>query len=257
VAAARSFEELIAEGQAVPVEGWDFSWFEGRATEQRPSWGYSSRLAARLSGCSSSLDVQTGGGEVYAGALARAGRRPDVAAATESWRPNVTVARRSLAPYGARVVEVAEDGDLPFAETSFDVVSSRHPTRRRWDELARVLRPGGTYLSQGVGSGSNRELYEALMGLQARETRPSASRAAAEARAAGLHVADLRQGATRVEFFDIAAVVHFLRKVVWTVPDFTVARYHRQLTDLHQRIRREGSFVSHSQRYLIEARRPA
>jgi hypothetical protein len=70
-------------------------------------------------------------------------------------------------------------------------------------------------------------------------------------------VADLRQGATRVEFFDIAAVVHFLRKVVWTVPEFTVARYHRQLTDLHQRIRREGSFVSHSQRYLIEARRPA
>jgi hypothetical protein len=30
------FEELVAEGAAVPLEGWDFSWFEGRATEERP-----------------------------------------------------------------------------------------------------------------------------------------------------------------------------------------------------------------------------
>jgi hypothetical protein len=26
----RSFEELLAEGAAVPVEGWDFSWRDGR-----------------------------------------------------------------------------------------------------------------------------------------------------------------------------------------------------------------------------------
>jgi SAM-dependent methyltransferase len=256
VTSSPSFEDLLAEGQAVPVEGWDFSWFEGRATEQRPSWGYSSLLSARLARCCSSLDVQTGGGEVYAGALARAGRRPDVVAATESWPPNVGVARQNLARFGARVLEVAEDGDLPFADASFDLVSSRHPTRRRWDELARVLRPGGTYLSQGVGSGSNRELFEALMGPQPGSDQPSAHRAAADARVAGLHVVDLRQEATRVEFFDIAAVVHFLRKVVWTVPDFTVARYRRQLADLHEQICREGGFVAHSQRYLIEARKP-
>jgi SAM-dependent methyltransferase len=255
--ASASFEELLAEGEQVPVEGWDFSWFEGRATEQRPSWGYSRLLAARLARCSSSLDVQTGGGEVYASALSRASRRPDVLAATESWPPNVAVARRTLARFGARVVEVAEDGDLPFPEASFDLVSSRHPTRRRWEELARVLRPGGAYLSQGVGAGSNRELYEALMGPQPEATQPSADRAAAAARAAGLQVLDVRQEATRVEFFDIAAVVHFLRKVVWTVPDFTVARYRRQLADVHERIRREGRFVAHSQRYLIEARKPA
>jgi SAM-dependent methyltransferase len=252
-----SFEDLLAEGQAVPVEGWDFSWFDGRATEQRPSWGYSSLLAARLARCSSSLDVQTGGGEVYAGALARADRRPKVAAATESWPPNVGVAQQNLARFGALVVQVAEDGDLPFADASFDLVSNRHPTRRRWDELARVLRPGGTYLSQGVGSGSNRELYEALMGPQPGDEQSSADRAAMEAQAVGLHILDLRQEATRVEFFDIAAVVHFLRKVVWTVPDFSVARYRRQLADLHERIRRDGCFVAHSRRYLIEAQRPA
>jgi SAM-dependent methyltransferase len=256
VISSPSFEDLLAEGEAVPVEGWDFSWFEGRATEQRPTWGYSSLLADRLGRCCASLDLQTGGGEVYAGALARAGRRPAVAAATESWPPNGTVAGRTLAPFGVRVVEVPEGAGLPFPADSFDLVSSRHPTHRRWDELARVLRPGGTYLSQGVGSETNRELYEALMGPQPRASRSRADTAAADARAAGLQVVDLRREATRVEFFDIGAVVHFLRKVVWTVPDFSVARYHQPLARLHERIREDGSFVAHSQRYLIEARKP-
>ena len=35
-----TFDELIAEGDAVPLAGWDFSWFDGRATEERPPWGY-------------------------------------------------------------------------------------------------------------------------------------------------------------------------------------------------------------------------
>ena len=34
------YEELVAEGAAVPLQGYDFSWFEGRATEERPPWGY-------------------------------------------------------------------------------------------------------------------------------------------------------------------------------------------------------------------------
>ncbi|HEV7212005.1 MAG TPA: class I SAM-dependent methyltransferase [Blastococcus sp.] len=251
-----TFEDLLAEGRAVPVEGWDFSWFEGRATEQRPSWGYSARLSDRMARTSSSLDVQTGGGEVYAGALSRAERQPGTVAATESWRPNVGVAQGNLAPFGGLVVETAEDGDLPFADGSFDLIAQRHPTRQPWDELVRVLRPGGTYLSQDVDSGSNRELYEALMGPQPDDAQPAHDRAAARARAAGLDVVDLRHEATRVEFFDIAAVVHFLRKVVWTVPDFTVDRYRRELADVHERIRRHGAFVAHSQRYLIEARKP-
>jgi hypothetical protein len=34
-----TYEELVAEGAAVPLAGWDFSWFDGRATEERPPWG--------------------------------------------------------------------------------------------------------------------------------------------------------------------------------------------------------------------------
>lgn len=56
-----SFEELVAEGAAVPLEGWDFSWFEGRATEERPPWGYARMIASKLAAVESALDLQTGG----------------------------------------------------------------------------------------------------------------------------------------------------------------------------------------------------
>ena len=62
-----AFEQLLAEGGSVPLEGWDFSWFEGRATEERPRWGYSRLLGERMARAAAALDIQTGGGEVLAG----------------------------------------------------------------------------------------------------------------------------------------------------------------------------------------------
>jgi len=257
------FEKLLAEGEAVPTEGWDFSWFDGRASEQRPSWGYARLLADRMARAEAVLDIQTGGGEV----LATAPVAPPVVAATESWRPNLEIARANLAKFDATVVEVADTADLPFPDGGFDLVVSRHPVVTRWDEVRRVLRPGGSYLSQQVGSGTVRELTEFMMGPQlptAHALPPLASTSGASpvtavelAEAAGLDVVDVRQEALRMEFHDIAAVVHFLRKVIWIVPGFTVDAYREQLARLHAFIERHGPFVAHSQRFLIEARRPA
>jgi SAM-dependent methyltransferase len=249
----KSFGDLVAEGEAEPTEGWDFSWFEGRATEQRPSWGYARSLASRVAGVGAVLDVQTGGGEVFAEVVGQAGP-PPVVAATESWAPNVALATERLAAFGGRVTEVADEDALPFPDASFDLVASRHPTVVIWDEIARVLRPGGTYFSQQVGAGSNRELTDFMMGPQPVSGRRSPEAAVAAARRAGLEVLDLRQESLEVCFFDVGAVVYFLRKVLWTVPGFTVDGYRDRLLAMHDEIQRRGSFKAHSQRFLIEAR---
>jgi SAM-dependent methyltransferase len=262
VAVDRAFAELIAEGEAVPTAGWDFSWFDGRATEERPPWGYSRLVAERIGRAESALDVQTGGGEVLAGALRTVADRaggscPAVLAATESWPPNVEIARRNLALFGGVVSEVAEDADLPFPDGSFGLVMSRHPVEVVWSEIARVLRPGGTFLSQQIGAGSNRELIDFMMGPQPVNPSRSPRLAIAEATEARLDVVDLREQALRVEFFDVGAVVHFLRKVLWTVPGFSVAGYREPLARMHEHILAGGVFVCHSQRFLIEARKPS
>ncbi|OAA29677.1 methyltransferase family protein [Frankia sp. EI5c] len=250
---SRTFEELVAEAGAVPVTGWDFSWLDGRATEQRPSWGYSRLMGERLAQAAAALDVQTGGGEVLAGAP----RLPVLTVATEAWRPNLARAAAVLRPRGVAVVGAGDA--LPFTGEAFDLVVSRHPVNTAWAEIARVLRRGGCYLSQQVGPASVFELVEYFLGPQPPEVRdrrhPDRARAAAQA--AGLEVVDLRSESLRTEFFDVGAVIYFLRKVIWMVPDFTVARYRRQLAALHDRMRAEGPFVAHTTRFLIEARRPA
>src|SRR5258705_410285 len=65
---SRSFDELASEAAAAPVDGWDFSWLDGRATEERPSWGYQRLMSQRLATVSAALDIETGGGEVLSGA---------------------------------------------------------------------------------------------------------------------------------------------------------------------------------------------
>ncbi|MEW2354213.1 class I SAM-dependent methyltransferase [Spirillospora sp. NPDC029432] len=251
----RTFEELVAEGEAAPVAGWDFSWFEGRATEARPSWGYQRLMSERLGRATAALDVQTGGGEVLAGAAAF----PPAMVATESWPPNVARATALLHPRGAVVVASPDEPPLPFGDAAFDLVTSRHPATVWWEEIARVLRPGGTYFAQHVGPASVFELVEFFLGPQPEEVRrrrhPEAE--ARDAEAAGLRITGLRSERLRMEFFDVGAVVHFLRKVIWIVPGFTVDAHRDRLRDLHERIVRDGPFVAHSARTLIEARKPA
>ncbi|MGY4644151.1 class I SAM-dependent methyltransferase [Cellulomonas sp. URHB0016] len=254
----RTFDELVAEAAAAPMEGWDFSWLDGRATEERPSWGYARTLADRLGGASAVLDIQTGGGEVLATALATTSRRPALVVATESWPPNVATATARLHPLGAALVVDPDEPPLPFGDAAFDLVVSRHPVTVWWDEIARVLRPGGSYLAQHVGPHSAFEVVEHFLGPQPPETRDvrHPDHDVARATAAGLDVVNLQDAELRIEFHDIGAVVWFLRKVIWMVPGFTVDAYLPQLHDLHERIEQDGPFVAHSTRFLVEARKP-
>jgi SAM-dependent methyltransferase len=247
-----TFDELVAQAESADVSGWDFGWLAGRATEQRPSWGYQRLLGRRLATVDAALDIQTGGGEV----LADVAQFPATMVATESWPANVALATRRLHPRGVVVVADPDEPPLPFADAAFDLVTSRHPATVWWDEIARVLRPGGGYLAQHVGPESGAELYEYFLGPQSyapHPRHPDVQRAGAAA--AGLQVTNLRTERLRMEFYDIGAVVYFLRKVIWMVPDFSVERYRDRLRRLHERIRSDGPFVAHSSRVLIEAGR--
>jgi len=249
----RTFEDLVTEADSASVDGWDFSWLDGRATEERPSWGYQRQMSQRLAKASAACDIDTGGGEVLAGAE----KFPPTMAATESWPPNAALATKLLHPRGVVVVVTGDEPRLPFADEAFDLVTSRHAIDVRWHEIARVLRPSGTYFAQQIGPATMAELVEYFIGPQPEkwaELHPDNQ--SAQAHAAGLQVVDMRMERMRVEFFDVGAVIYFLRKVIWAVPDFTVRRYHERLTELHQRIEAEGRFVAHSTRVLVEARKP-
>lgn len=76
---------------------------------------------------------------------------PEIVCATEAYAPNVPIAKERLEPLGVRVMAIQDDNSLPFGDAGFDLVLNKHesfsPT-----EVRRILRPGGTFLTQQVGA---------------------------------------------------------------------------------------------------------
>lgn len=163
------FDRLVAEAEAVTLEGWDFSFLEGRVEVAPEPWDYRTRVGELASTVGSLLDIGTGGGEF----VASLDRRPQLTVATEAWMPNVPVAATRLEALGVHVVadEGAPDnvaqghdttrGRLAFRDESFDAVINRH-TSFVAREVARVLANRGTFITQQVGGLNEIELNDAL-----------------------------------------------------------------------------------------------
>ncbi|HEX6425600.1 MAG TPA: hypothetical protein VFZ79_19080, partial [Acidimicrobiales bacterium] len=138
-----------------------------------------------------------------------------------------------------------------------ELVISRHPVEVWWGEIARVLRPGGSYLAQHVGPHSLRSLSERLLGPLPDSSSRAPDVERRDAEAAGLVVRRMDVERPRTAFYDIGAVVYFLRLVPWIVPGFTVARYRDALRELHEVIERDRAFETTASRTLVEVARPA
>jgi SAM-dependent methyltransferase len=249
----RPFEELVTEAAAADVAGWGFDWLNGRATEGRTPWGYAKLLGERLGQVESALDIDTGGGEV----LVEAPTLPPRMVVVEAWPPNARRARELLGPRGVQVIETVEGAPLPLPDESFDLVTARHPVQPDWDQIHRVLAPGGEYFAQHVGPASAFELIEHFLGpLPEQRKGRDPHRESTAARNAGLVVTDLRTARCRMDFRDVGAVVWILRKCVWWVPDFSVEKYVDKLAELDRQMRSGEPFVAHSSRHLIKAHRP-
>ena len=249
-------DELLAEAETTAFEGWDFSRLGDRLVAEPPPWDFAEIVAGAAARSSTMLDMGTGGGEWLSSLRVRA----TFTVATESWPPNVRVASARLATAGVPVVwtEGAPDnqgqeptdptGRLPFRNGAFDLVSNRHESFRA-HEVARVLRPGGVFLTQQAHSGS-RQFHE-LLGTEppgVDELEPDV--VAAQLRGAGLTIDEAEVGTATTVFADIGALAWYLRSVPWAVPGFTVPAYREALLRLP-----EGPIRVASQRFWIRAHR--
>lgn len=230
--------------------GWDFSDLRRRMREDALPWSYPDLARAHLAHAGSALDLGTGGGEML---LSLGDVLPTDVVATEGWGPNVPVATAALAPHGIDVVpyDAESDPTLPFPDDRYDVVLARHEA---YDaaEVARVLRPGGAFLTQQVDGRDVVELRE-LLDEPVRYPYVRLDRFADDARAAGLEPLEAREWAGQIAFDDVTTLLRYLRRVPWDVPDdFEVDRYRTALQDLHER----DEIVFTQRRFLLRCRAP-
>lgn len=255
-----SLDDLLAEASSRPVLGWDFSWLGQRVSTRPLDWDFKAIVEEHSLQASNLLDMSTGGGEW----LARLQRRPRPTIATEGWPPNVSVAHGRLAPLGVDVVWIddARDnvdqrpgetrGKLPFRTAAFSLIVNRHASFVA-AEVSRVLRAGGSFLTEQVGSD-----YRDVDGALGRERTPAASRwdlalATRQIESVGLRTVAAREGTLVTDFADVGAFAWYLRAVPWAVANFTIDGYRPALARLHDRIMVEGPLSIRVAAFMIEA----
>jgi hypothetical protein len=238
-----SFGFLVDEALSQEQYGWDFAFVDGRMIEAGLPWDYVDLANEKLGRASAAADLCTGGGEL----LAEFDQLPDIMYATESYKPNLSIARTRLDPYGVKVVP--ESRGLP--DTTFDLILNRHGS---YDiaELGRIANTGAIFLTQQVGSENLVGLNEMLGSAVVTETW-NADVAGAQLLSNGFKILRCEEQKLSTRFMDIGAIVFYLKTVSWQVPDFTIERYAVRLKQLHDQIENRGHLEIEAHRFLIEA----
>ena len=244
------FDDLVQEALAAPFKGWDFRWLNGRKTDYTLPWDYPATVKARMGDIGSMLDIGTGGGEL----LARVAPFPPRVCATETYPPNVTVAKELLEPLGVDLRDTRNDPDnlhLPFGDAEFDLVINRHESYSPV-EVSRLLKSRGHFVTQQCGGYGDVDLIEYFKGRiePMNWTAETASRQLTEV---GFEILNAQEVFPEYSFLDIGAVVYTFKAIPWLLDDFSVEKYRDRLLAMHEHMEEHGCFTVRDQRFLIEA----
>lgn len=238
----------IAEETAA-FEGWDFSHLEGRWQSGEPRWDYAALVRRYLKDGHILLDMGTGGGEFLLSLRHPYGQTY----VTEGYPPNVDLCMKTLAPLGIGVKQVLHDSALPFEDAMFDIVINCHES---FDlgEVARVLKPGGVFITQQVGGENDRELRAALAPEEmGRFSGHTLEKSVAAAKDKQFEILFQDEDFPQSRFFDVGAIVYFAKVIEWEFPGFSVTRHFDRLCMLREQLERQGHIENTEHRFVIVA----
>ncbi|HDR8054560.1 class I SAM-dependent methyltransferase [Bacillus cereus] len=241
----------LLESANTHFSGWDFSFISetGRMKSEPLSWSYGSTAFQLMQRAESMLDMGTGDGEF----LSMLQPFPSTIFATEGYAPNVPIARKKLEPLGVTVVEVTDDTALPFQDGQFNLIINQHESYAA-SEVNRILSPSGIFLTQQVGGLDCAELNEQFGSpLNSEFASWSLETACSELKQNRFTILDAKEEFPFQRFYDIGAIVYYLKAIPWQIPDFTVERYCEELYRIHEIILQKGYFDVKQHRFMIKA----
>lgn len=231
--------------RARAFSGWNFSELDVRHLDPRMPWDYEAIARAAAQSAARIVDLGTGGGERLASIVGGLGAR---VVATEEWVVNAPVARARLAPIGVDVVR-ADSLRLPFGAEAFDLVLDRHEALEP-PEVARVLRPGGTVITQQVGHDTWPELGRFFGTVEFPDHYAAYQKGFA---AAGLDVGDARRHVERVAFRVLGELVYMIMLTPHTFPEFDPIADIDAVLEMEDALRTDEGIVLTETHYLIRA----
>lgn len=228
--------------------GWDFSYLNFRWHHEPEGWNYKAIVKEYLNSSYQLLDMGTGGGEFLL-SLSHPFYNTSV---TESWEPNVVLCKEKLEPLGIHVYPVLDDL-LPIQDNKFDIVINRHASYDL-NEVSRVLKPGGIFITQQVGSkncitfaerlnSSHLPMYEDF----------SLSTELPKFEISGFTVKHFDESFPELRFSDIGAVVFWAKIIEWAFPNFSVDNNFKQLCSLQDELLQKGFVSAVQHRFIVVA----
>jgi SAM-dependent methyltransferase len=231
--------------------GWDFSALSGRMEEDGLPWDYEAAVRTYMSENEGNLlDMGTGGGEFLLSLSPPPGRTY----ATEAYPPNVELCKELFPCHGIELRQVFTDDSLPFADDFFDLILNRHEAFSV-QEVQRILKPGGIFITQQVGGRNNRVLSEFLLGSEAAPADEAfnVQQVSDELRGSGFTVVQTAEAFPVLRFKDVGALVYFATIIEWEFPGFSVEKCYDRLCLLQEQLEQEGYIGSEEHRFMIIA----
>jgi SAM-dependent methyltransferase len=193
----------------------------------------------------------TGGGEL----LSELTPLPADSHATESYQPNLAIAQKRLSPFSVKIHAFEKDAALPFDDEVYDLVINRHESFDL-DEVFRILKPGGRFITQQVGGLDNLELNQTLetklsfpffnWGMESVLIKLYENKWAVEV---------AKKAALKTTFLDIGAVFYYLKAIPWQIKGFCLETHFEGLFRVHNIIENQGEFITTAHRFLIVAKK--
>ena len=230
-----------------PFKGWDFAYLKTRLRVEKPPWDYKKEAKKLIKKAASVLDIGTGGGEFFASL----GSFPKQTVATESWPPNVAIAKKRLSPLSIRVIKTDKSGKLPFKDNEFDLVLSRHSYYKE-EEVFRILKKGGIFFTQQVG-GKNLQDLAKEFNIKSGFESWTVKIAKGKLKRVGFTIKVAKEWSGKTEFKDVGAVIYTLKAIPWIVKGFTVDKYLPVLEKLQNRLNKDKKLSFLTTRFLIKA----
>ncbi len=228
--------------------GWSFA--QMRAASNPEPWDYEEVVRRYLRPSSQVLDIGTGGGERFLSLAPFFAR----GVGTDLSPTMVAVARENTTPEVAGKVSFAvmPADDLHVPDSSFDVVLNRH-SAVHVDEIVRVLRPGGFFITQQPGVRNTQNIC-AILGYDPTGEYPTTDETLAAFAAQGCDIVARAEYDIRYWFLDVESLLFWL-KAVPVPPDFALDRYWRQVNRILVECQTPNGIETNEQRELFIVRK--
>lgn len=244
------FLDIVRRGN-YEFSGWDFSFINntGRVHSSLLSWSYSSMAISLMHKANELLDMGTGGGEL----LSMLQPLPKNVFATEGYKPNIPIAKKTLQPLGVSVVAIEEDSCLPFNNQQFDLIINKHESYCPM-EVRRIIKSNGVFFTQQVGGTDCNDINKALGAPINKEFEDwHLQTCIDELKEAGFKIHFAKEEFPIQRFYDVRALIYYLQAIPWQVEDFCVEKYESKLFDIHKTIQSEGFFDVKQHRFVVRA----